>query len=132
MSLVYTNFVILLSAPLLSLLLLYINGYTRSKTDYTHSHIFSVLSSRGMMRRVVYMSLRAIYPILFYNTAILVKALISTNFRISDIIWDPWTCIYVAQNLMFAVIVLTLPILGLCFDRKDKNNIYIYWRLYGE
>lgn len=41
--------------------------------------------------------------------------------------------LYLIQNLLFGILALGVPIFGiLYFDRNDKNNIYVYSRMYGE
>lgn len=72
-ALTLTNAVVLVSMIVLVLFLLYLNGYTRSKTNYDLSHLFSILGERYMVRRVVYIILKGMYPIIFYSLAIFVK-----------------------------------------------------------
>lgn len=134
-NLIFTNLMVLFTAPLLGLFLLYINGYTRSKTNYTHSHIFKTLAERHMVKRVLYMSIRGLYPLIVHNAVIFIKDLYDNWGAIAEgatIQWDVWACLYLAESCAFALMALMMPVWGLwSFSRTDKNNIYIYWRMYG-
>lgn len=45
---------------------------------------------------------------------------------------DFWNIAYVAENCIFVCIAIGLPIFGMCyFDKKDKHNVYIYSRMFG-
>lgn len=75
-SLAYTYFLIIVCTSALGIFLLYINGYTRGKTHYDHSHIFKTLSERNMVKRVVFIVLRGVYPIFVFAGILLISDII--------------------------------------------------------
>lgn len=75
-SLAYTYLLIFSCALGLTLFLVYINEYIKGKTHYDHSHIFKTLSERNMVKRVVFLVLKGIYPIMAYSTVIFVTDIV--------------------------------------------------------
>ena len=80
------------------------------------------------------MSVRGLYPVMVYTFVVFVQGLYKIGFDgFKDVQWDTWNILYAAEMGVLSSIVVMLPVLALCcFDPTDKNNVYIYWRMYGK
>lgn len=78
--------------------------------------------------------MRGLYPIMLYAFIVFMQALFQVGtdgFKL--VVSDIWNIMYATLMAIIALIVIILPIIALCcFSPTDKNNVHIYWRMYGK
>lgn len=135
-NLVYTYLSIIIALFILTLSLMYLNGYTKGKTKYDYSHIYYTLAHKDLVKRVVFLTMKGLYPLFVYaaydfviNMYIFFFKLSNSGFPMSNL----WNLAYFVEGVLFTSTVIFLPILGIIlFDKNDKNNLHIYSKMYGE
>lgn len=93
-----------------------------------------LLSDSGLLKRVLYMSMRGLYPLMAYTLIVFMQGLFEVGFDgFKLVVWDTWNILYAVEMAIIAAVVTTLPIVALCcFSVTDKNNVHIYWRMHGK